>query len=171
MLLDDTYPADIRIAKEADALLAAGHEVVLLCFRDGDEPRRETIDGVEVIRRPLQHAHEGIPGMIEGARHLLTRVHRPWLSAIEDVVRAEAVDLLHPHDLPLVKTALVAGERRGLPVVADLHENWPEAVRQYRTVDRGGPSVPDGRQRPPVRQTPHLPREQACDADIAAQAA
>jgi len=135
MLLDDTYPADIRIAKEADALLAAGHEVVLLCFRDGDEPRRETIDGVEVIRRPLQHAHEGIPGMIEGARHLLTRVHRPWLSAIEDVVRAEAVDLLHPHDLPLVKTALVAGERRGLPVVADLHENWPEAVRQYRTVD------------------------------------
>jgi len=135
MLLDDTYPQDIRVAKEADALQAAGHDVILLCYRGEGEPERELIDGVEVLRRPLRGTYDGLRNAPRGGKYLLTRIHQPWLSAIEEVVTAEGVDALHPHDLPLVKTALRAGERHDLPVVADLHENWPEAVRQYRMSD------------------------------------
>ena len=34
------YPYDARLTREIKALLAAGHEVDLICLRFGDEPRR-----------------------------------------------------------------------------------------------------------------------------------
>jgi len=170
MLLDDTYPQDIRVSKEADALRSAGHEVVLLCYRGENEPRREAVDGITVIRRPLQHAHESVGNLPEGIRYLLMQVHQPWLSAIEKVVSAEGIDAIHPHDLPLVKTALAAGRRHGLPVVADLHENWPEAIRQYRTVGRlwqllKRPQLLAGRLATPVSRLKRLERHCVSRAD------
>ncbi len=38
---------------------------------------------------------------------------------------------IHAHDLYLVGGALRAGRRLGVPVVADLHENWVEALKHY----------------------------------------
>lgn len=135
MLLDDTYPEDIRVTKEVKGLLDRDHEVWILCFQQEGAPRREVVDGAQVIRRPMQQAHRGIMGLRPGLKYLLTHEHTAWRSAIDEVVAMADIEALHPHDLPLVKTALAAGQHHGLPVVADLHENWPEAVRQYRTVD------------------------------------
>jgi glycosyltransferase involved in cell wall biosynthesis len=132
MLLGETYPPDVRVTKEATALLNAGHEVTLVCHRGDEQPRRETHRGIDVRRYRLQDAHDGLEGLLPGARYLATYVHRGWRDVVARIVDERAVDLLHVHDLPLVRTALRAGESRDLPVVADLHENWPEAVRQYR---------------------------------------
>lgn len=135
MLLDAVYPTDIRVAKEARALSEAGHEVFLLSYWDADLPTRETVGSLEVIRRPLRHAHGGVEGILPGVRYLATGVHEAWADALRAVVGEENIDAVHVHDLPLVKTGLAVGEEYDLPVVADLHENWPEAVRQYRAVD------------------------------------
>ena len=40
-------------------------------------------------------------------------------------------DLLHIHDLYLLGGGLAAGRQLRLPVVADLHENWVDALTQY----------------------------------------
>lgn len=132
MLLGDVYPPDIRVEKEAQALLDAGHDIFVLSYAANDRPQRETIDGMEVIRRQITETHDGIRGWGPGLQYLTTYVHRGWIQATEEVIKSEEIDVLHPHDLPVVKTAIKLGEKYDIPVVADLHENWPEAKRHYR---------------------------------------
>jgi glycosyltransferase involved in cell wall biosynthesis len=136
MLLDAVYPTDVRVEKETRALAAAGHEAVVLSYAAPDRPDREAFAGATVLRRPLQDAHDGLAGLLPGLAHVVTGVHRGWAAAIEALLDEEGVDVLHVHDLPLARTALTVGERRGVPVVLDLHENWPEALRLYRAADR-----------------------------------
>jgi glycosyltransferase involved in cell wall biosynthesis len=44
-------------------------------------------------------------------------------------VRQYGFDAIHVHDLPLVKTGLITARRFGILLVADLHENYPEAMK------------------------------------------
>ncbi|MFC7229666.1 glycosyltransferase family 4 protein [Salinirubellus salinus] len=135
MLLEGGYPPDIRVTKEATALVAAGHRVTVLCERDAAEPADESRDGIEIRRRRLREAPDGVAGIVRGAKFLASYVRRPCVSGIEDLHVTDPIDVLHVHDLPLGRSALEASERLDLPVVLDLHENWPEAVRQYRGTD------------------------------------
>jgi glycosyltransferase involved in cell wall biosynthesis len=138
MLLDKSFPPDVRVRKEADALLSAGHTVDLLCevastqAADGP-PARETVGGIEVFRheRPAD-ARTRWP---ETLHSLATHVNPRWRRLVRDHVEDRGVDVLHVHDLPLVPTALAVREQTGVPVVADLHENYPEAIRQWRRMD------------------------------------
>ena len=135
MLLDKPFPPDVRIQKEADALLSAGHTVDLLCETDsnGDEPPRETVDGIAVFRH--EQPADARTRWPETLRSLATHVHPRWARLLRDHVETRGVDVLHVHDLPLVATALAVRAETGVPVVADLHENYPEAVRQWRRMD------------------------------------
>lgn len=132
MLLNAVYPTDIRLAKEAEALAAAGHSVYILSESDDGLPDREEVGSATVIRRPFQDAYAGLDGLLAGVRTLTTNVVDAWTRALDDIIPAEGIEALHAHDLPMVHTALSSGEKHDLPVVADLHENWPEAVKQYR---------------------------------------
>jgi hypothetical protein len=137
MLLGGSYPSDIRVWKEATALLAGGHDVTLLC-RGETEPRRETVGGMGVIRLRRADPIDRAGGLASGLCNLATGIYPQWVRAIDRGLRA-GVDALRVHDLPLVRTALVATAGRGVPVVADLHENYPEAVRQWRRRQDDGP--------------------------------
>lgn len=132
MLLEEVYPPDIRVEKEVKALLGDGHEVYVLSFAGQERPEREMVDGAEVIRRPIRETHDGVRGWVAGLQYLLTYVHRGWTQAASELIESEDIDALHAHDLPVVKTAIKVGEKYDIPVVADLHENWPEAKRYYR---------------------------------------
>ena len=44
------YRRDPRVRREAEALIDAGYRVVFLASRQPDEPKRETINGVDVIK-------------------------------------------------------------------------------------------------------------------------
>lgn len=48
-----------------------------------------------------------------------------WVNAIDAFTRDYPIEALHLHDLPMVYPGLVVAGAKGLPVVADLHENWP----------------------------------------------
>lgn len=139
MLLSKVFPTDIRVEKEARALAEAGHDVFVLSLAAPDRPDRETIDGYTVVRRSFDPSAAaegfGVGEIEQKARILLFKVNSRWREAIDAFVAAEAIDVLHVHDLPLVKTAIVAGEQHDVAIVADLHENWPEAIRQYRWDD------------------------------------
>lgn len=132
MLLEEVYPPDIRVEKEVRALVDGGHEVFILSYSPDNRPDREVVDGAQVIRRPIQETHDGVHGAFAGLQYLLTFVHRGWFEEASDVIETEDIEVLHAHDLPVVKTAIKLGERYRIPVIADLHENWPEAKRFYR---------------------------------------
>ncbi|MFC6731179.1 MULTISPECIES: glycosyltransferase family 4 protein [unclassified Haladaptatus] len=131
MVLRKAFPRDIRVEKEARALQSAGHDVTLVCTVDGDRPRRETIADIDVWRFS-EHDHPTLKRQRQTLSYLTTFVHPFWKSAIESVNDASEIDVIHVHDLPLVGTGLAAGDEFDIPVVADLHENYPEAIRQWR---------------------------------------
>jgi glycosyltransferase involved in cell wall biosynthesis len=134
MVLRGTFPHDIRVEKEARSLVAGGHEVSLLCLsRENGEPARERVGPIAVHRIPRRERYTPPYRTYKTVRYLLTLDDVIWRAEIDRFVDDVGVDVLHVHDLPLVRTAQSVADDRGLPLVADLHENYPEAARQWRT--------------------------------------
>lgn len=130
MLLPERFPPDIRVEKEAATLSAAGHSVTLLCRGGPEEPTYDRVGDIDVERLPAAELFSGLSGALDGLRYVSTLVHPAWKQRIEALDRENPIDVIHVHDLPLVETGLAVGANHGVPVVADLHENYPEAVRQ-----------------------------------------
>jgi len=130
MILREKYPPDIRVDKEIRMLREGGHQLFLLCYgaegRTGDEVRE---DGVTI--RSIQ------PHPRRWQRHLDNwRFCFAFRSVLLECEIARflddyAIEAVHVHDLPLVGPTLRIAKPRGLPVVADLHENYPSAVQNY----------------------------------------
>jgi glycosyltransferase involved in cell wall biosynthesis len=129
MILDKPFPPDVRVEKEAKALIDAGHKVHLLVFmrhRDKGEPEEE-INGVKVHRVPHPRGKMSSLGNRWNSIKLQTTFVNPyWAKTIELNARKFKWTVLHAHDLQLVGSALSAGKKLGIPVVADLHENKPD---------------------------------------------
>jgi glycosyltransferase involved in cell wall biosynthesis len=123
-------PPNVRVANEARTLNTAGHKVFFLIEGRVGEPREEAIGGLNVVRG----VHMGRPREI-WHRYTFNFTYRDplWAKAIERFVREHGIDVLHVNDLPLLREALHAGERLGLPVVADLHENYPAGLQVWYT--------------------------------------
>jgi len=52
MIVENMYPRDPRVRKEANTLAGQGYDVSVIALRGCGEPRRETVDGVHVLRVP-----------------------------------------------------------------------------------------------------------------------
>jgi glycosyltransferase involved in cell wall biosynthesis len=132
MLLPSPFPPDIRVEKEARSLQAGGHTVHLLCAgREGqsaeDRCKGTLIHRVFADRARWRGLSRAMRVPYAWDRPLMT----VWRKRLANVVRAQGIRVLHVHDLPLVKVALQVAGRLSLPVVFDMHENWPEAVRAW----------------------------------------
>ena len=127
MLVHSYYEEDPRVRREAEALVAAGHQVdVFSLRRPGDEPSG-ALEGVGITRLDVQR-HQGSPiatYLLEyadfTARSTLTlaRAHRHR--------RYGLVQVHTPPDF-LVAAALPI-RLLGIPVILDLHEAVPEFFR------------------------------------------
>ena len=53
------------------------------------------------------------------------------------LVKNYKIDYVHVHDLPLVKTGYIAAKKFKIPIIADLHENYPAAVKVYQYNKKG----------------------------------
>ncbi len=141
MVLEGEFPPDARVRKEAAALLEAGHDVRVLTEGaesgaesfggDGSEPERRTVDDVEVVRfTPADGSTR--ERLSRNYRAIVHGTYPRWDRRVRRAVENGA-DVVHVHDLRLARTALrAAGD---CPTVLDLHENFPEAVMQYRRRD------------------------------------
>jgi glycosyltransferase involved in cell wall biosynthesis len=132
MILENDFPPDIRVEKEARSLSAAGHSVSLLCPSNGAGPLQEQVGDIAVRRfnkrdYPLSRR---AAGHLSFYRHFF---HPLFYEQMKHFVEEEGIDVLHIHDLPLMGTGLRLSENKFMPLVADLHENYPAAVAHYRT--------------------------------------
>ena len=50
MVLDSFFPPDLRVRKEFTALIDAGYDVTLVCYRKEGQEKEETVLGCKVIR-------------------------------------------------------------------------------------------------------------------------
>lgn len=129
MVLDHPFPPDARVENEAVSLVEAGFEVTVLSVGPDERPATETYRGIRVVRHRIsegwRNKMRGLAGTVPLLRAFLKRV----------LVRQHAArpfDALHMHDLYLFGGGLAAGTVLKVPVVGDLHENWVEALKNYR---------------------------------------
>ncbi len=125
------FPPDIRIEKEADALAAAGHEILVLCRREPGQAEVETVGSVTAVRHRV-HPGNTLARKFDSWRFLTTLDSPSWRQGMVDLVRVHGAEALHVHDLPYAKSAILAGRETGVPVVLDFHENYPAALRLWR---------------------------------------
>jgi glycosyltransferase involved in cell wall biosynthesis len=117
-----SVPADPRIRRQADALLAAGYEVDVFGLRDPGQPPEESAGGLRIVRLPVRRRFASFAGHLAeylaftGAAALrLTREHRRRRYAIVQVATL-------PDFLAFAASAL---KLAGVPLLLDLHEDMP----------------------------------------------
>jgi glycosyltransferase involved in cell wall biosynthesis len=137
MLLDKEFPPDIRVEKEARTLIKAGHELSLLSLGISGKPRGEIIEGIKVIRTELPLPKTVLGRVWDEFRFTFNFIDPFWREALVRAVKREKPQVLHIHDLAMVKTGLSVARAFNIPLVADLHENFPEALRVWRTGWKG----------------------------------
>lgn len=117
------YPLDIRVRREVEALLAAGHEVDVVCLRAAGEPARETDGRLRIIRLPMAHSRGGRIAYL--ARYARFLVMATVVVAARHLRRRYR--LVQVHSLPdvLVLAGLLP-RLLGARLVLDLHETMPE---------------------------------------------
>jgi glycosyltransferase involved in cell wall biosynthesis len=116
MLLSNAFIPDPRVAREAQALVRAGHQVTIVCWdREGTLPASETVDGYRVERVQSVPTVHGL-----GARQALY-IPRFWLAAIRKVHAFEP-DVIHCHDLDTLPAGWWLKGRTGEKLAYDAHE-------------------------------------------------
>lgn len=129
MLLNAPYPADIRVKKESDALIAAGFDVSLLCLRRRAQANYEFFDGIHVHRIDAGKTNYGLA--FWDVLMSISFIHPKFKRAITAICQKEQINFIHIHDLPLAGTALRLRTKFGFKVVVDFHENYPEALNTW----------------------------------------
>lgn len=123
MVVDNYYP-DIRVEREARALVRHGHAVDVICLRNEGEPAVERGDGITVYRLPVRRRR----GMGVRVQLLEYVAFLAWATAM--VTRRhlrQRYDVVQVHNVPdfLVFSAIVP-KLGGTPILLDLHDLMPE---------------------------------------------
>ena len=120
------YPSDPRPRREAESLVQLGMEVDVISIQQTpDEPRREKVNGVNILRLPIRHQRSGkFTYVIQYGAFILGAF---FLLAIRSFTKRYA--LVHVHNMPdvLVFSALIP-KLRGGGVILDLHDPMPELM-------------------------------------------
>lgn len=125
MILDTprSFPPDIRVEKEALALINAGFKVSLLAKVSVEKKLQyEEYKGIS-IRREYVNDKSYIYNKINMVKLIKTE----WVEAINSFIIRFRPDILHVHDLIILPTVIKVANKYKIPVVADLHENMPAA--------------------------------------------
>jgi len=129
MVLQSEFPPDVRIEKEASALLEHGYEVHLLCNRYSDiRDSTEVYNNINVHRLPVISKNTKVNKLI----NIPFPGNVRWYKFIRKYVDQIKPDVIHVHDLPLMVTAIRIGRKYNIPVLYDRHEDYPEALRMWK---------------------------------------
>jgi glycosyltransferase involved in cell wall biosynthesis len=135
MVLDQPFPANSRVEREAVALIQAGYQVHLLCLNSA-----QTQDLDSVYRGMYIHRvnPKDVTAQMMGMKHRLPyqglakawkwhqyHIDSVWVDLISRFVDRLALDVLHIVNLKLMHTALAVADKRGIPVIGDLPDNTP----------------------------------------------
>ena len=125
MLLETDFPPDVRVENEILALISAGNEVHLACYTRTDRPVKDTYGKAIVHRKKISSfIYKSSVGCLKFPFYF-----NFWRKFLIEVASAVIFDAVHVHDLPLSLLGLELKKAFGIPLVIDLHENWPSLVK------------------------------------------
>lgn len=123
MVVLSSYPIDVRVRREAEALHEAGASVDILCITQRNELTKEVVNGINVFRLNLKRHRSG------KFRYLLEYAFFfSWsFLKLNYLYLKNRYDIVHVHNMPdfLAFTAIIP-KLFGTKIVLDLHDPMPE---------------------------------------------
>lgn len=127
MISQAAFPPDIRLEKEIKSLFEAGYKILVIC-NQYDKSLNPKFEYCEILR---------VRALFESVK--LNRIinfpiffNPRYLSIVFNSIIRFKPDFIHAHDLPMVPLALFFGKLFRLPVIFDMHENYPEALKAFQ---------------------------------------
>ncbi|MCK5334501.1 MAG: glycosyltransferase, partial [Candidatus Aenigmarchaeota archaeon] len=133
IILPRGFPPEIRVEKEARTLLKEGHELHLICIqKEYTQPLEELVQGIHVhrIKKPKRPFGK-LSGLLTVEFFLNPIWTSKWENKIKEVIKEHGVDVLNVHDLPVAYTTIRTGKKYGIPIIFEMHENWPAALSAW----------------------------------------
>lgn len=124
MLAYSTYPADVRIKREAEALVNKGYKVDIICLRGKKEIACESVNGVAIYRVPLNKKRGGVSTYLYSySAFIIIAAIKLWGLFIE-----KKYSFIHLHNPPdyLILPALPLKFINGTKLILDIHDPMPE---------------------------------------------
>lgn len=130
---DFLYPGrDPRVYREAKALIEGGHELTLVCRSKVSEnvPKEENYEGINVLRI-LQSQTQWKPSILSRAISSMKRFaqYREAMNEMVKLVKDLMPDAVHCHDLEVMPVGVRAKRALNIPLIFDMHENYPAMMR------------------------------------------
>ncbi|HDR88168.1 MAG TPA: glycosyltransferase WbuB [Bacteroidetes bacterium] len=121
MVLDREFPPDLRVENEMESLLKKGVEVHLACYTREGKSRDDRWQQARIFRKPIStFFYKSSVGALKFPFYF-----NFWRSFLDRLCRENQYDAIHVHDLPLARVGYELKTKYGMPLVLDLHENWP----------------------------------------------
>jgi glycosyltransferase involved in cell wall biosynthesis len=152
MLVENYFPQDTRVKNEAALLTDAGYEVAVIALRKQGQPRRETVDGVEVYRLPTLELFKKTPSANVNRINLVFVRLKSFLGYVVEYVYFTSAcllvstgifvrrgfDVMHAHNPPdTLFLVAVPFKLLGKKFVFDQHDLCPELYRSRYSAAEG----------------------------------
>jgi glycosyltransferase involved in cell wall biosynthesis len=125
MVLDREFPPDLRVENEIETLTSAGYEIHMLCYTRSGKDLQEIKNGLVIHRKPItDFIYKTSVGAITFPFYF-----NFWREFLNEACRVNSFEAVHIHDLPLLKVGIGIKNKFQIPVISDLHENWPAYLR------------------------------------------
>ncbi len=132
MLLENEFPPDERVEKEALSLIEAGFEVHVACNSRRGKKKEEDYKGIHIHRKNLSP----IMYKLSAAVLVLPFYFWYWKSFVRQLRQKYSFNAVHVHDLPLSRIGYFMKNKYGVRLICDQHEyysNWIVHTAHYNT--------------------------------------
>lgn len=126
MLSQTVFPPDIRIEKEIKTLSENGYEITIIC-NQYDKKKSPDFPYCRIERVKALFSSYRLNKIFNFPFFLNPRY---VLKVFLTVIRIKP-KIIHAHDLPMVPLALMINFFFRLPIIYDMHENYPEALKYF----------------------------------------
>ena len=126
LVWDADYPWDVRVEKVGLALDSAGYEVHILARNRRRDPVEEQVGPFFVHRL---HPLPSWLGRLNNTWTFPAFVNPVWYRRLTAVINEVHPSVVICRDLPLAPLTIRAGHGRGIPVVMDMAEAYPDMIR------------------------------------------
>jgi glycosyltransferase involved in cell wall biosynthesis len=129
IIVDNEFNSDIRVRKEIEILKNNGFSIHVLCFAFDSKQYPEE-KNINIVRIPLKRSLKNLLFLLANR---LPFYNILWKKNIKQFILKNEIEILHVHDLYMSKSAHLAIKslEKEIPIILDLHENFPEAVQLY----------------------------------------
>jgi putative glycosyltransferase len=134
IILDKEITKDQRVLNEIEILEKHGHQIFVLCLDLYNLGQTCKIGkNISVTRFKMSNRQREI---LFGIVNRFPLYNWIWQKHIRKFIKDTGVEALHTHDLYMSKPVYMANKKYHLPIILDLHENFPAAIQSYTWATR-----------------------------------